>query len=170
MYYQRIQESEVEEASKKMKGKAVGPDDIPIEAWKCSGKKGISWLTNLFNKMLKSRKMSDQWKKSTLIPIFKNKGDIQNCVNYRGIKLMSHMMKLWERVIERRLRNETKVSNNQFGFMPGKSTTEAIYLLRKLTERYRDKEKDLHLIFIDLEKVYDRVPREVTWRVRKKNS
>jgi hypothetical protein len=48
--------------------------------------------------------------KISLIPIYKNKGDIQHCANYRGIKLMSHTMKLWERVIERRLRKETHVT------------------------------------------------------------
>ena len=46
----------------------------------------------------------DSWKKSKLIPIFKNKGDILECNNYRGIKLMRHFMKLWERIIEARLR------------------------------------------------------------------
>jgi len=51
--------------------------------------------------------MSDEWRRSTLIPIYKNRGDIQNCANYRGIKLMSRTMKLWEKVIERRLRKET---------------------------------------------------------------
>ena len=53
--------------------------------------------------------MSNEWRKSTLVPIYKNKGDIQNCENYRGIKLMSHAMKLWERVIEQRLRKEIDV-------------------------------------------------------------
>ena len=43
---------------------------------------------------------------------------------------MSHTMKLWERVIGNRLRKETHISENQFGFMLGRSTTEAIYLLR----------------------------------------
>ena len=43
-------------------------------------------------------------KKNKLIPIFKNKGDILECNSYRGIKLMSHFMKLWERIIEARLR------------------------------------------------------------------
>ena len=52
---------------------------------------------------------------------------VQSCTNYRGIKLMSHTMKLWERVIEHRLRRVTSVTQNQFGFMPGRSTMEAIF-------------------------------------------
>ena len=70
-------------------------------------------------------------------------------------------MKLWERVIEHRLRQNVKILENRFGFMPGRLTTEAIHLLRQLMERFR--EKNLHMIFIDLEKTYDKVPRKVLW-------
>ena len=93
----RIQESEVGEALKKMKGgKAMGPYDIPIKVWRCLGDIAIVWLTKMFNNIFRSNKMPEEWRRSILVPIYKNKGDIQSCTNYRGIKLMSHTMKLWE--------------------------------------------------------------------------
>ena len=69
---------------------------ILIEAWKCFGEVEEIWLTRLFNKILMTKKMPDEWSRSVVVPIYKNEGDIQNCTNYRGIKLMSHTMKLWE--------------------------------------------------------------------------
>jgi hypothetical protein len=130
-FVRRIQESEVKETLKKMKiGKALRSDDIPIEVWRCLRDIAIVWLTKLFNIIFRSNKMHDEWRRSILVPIFKNKWDIQSCTNYRGIKLMSYTMKLWERVIEHRLRKLTIVSKNQFGFMPGKSTMEAIFLIK----------------------------------------
>ena len=116
--------------------KAVGPDNIPIEVWKILRDRGIKWLTKLFNEIMRSKRTPDEWRRSTLVPIYKNKGDIQIYANYKGVKLMSHTMKLWERVIERRLRKDTQVTENQFGFMPRRSTMEAIYLLRRVIEQY----------------------------------
>jgi hypothetical protein len=72
-------------------------------------------------------------------------------------------MKLWERIIEHSLRGVTNVTENQFAFMPGRSTMEVIFLIRQLMKRCMEQKKDLHMIFIDLEKTYDKVPRNVMW-------
>ncbi|KAK3508257.1 hypothetical protein QTP70_017656, partial [Hemibagrus guttatus] len=150
-------------------GKAVGPDDIPVEVWKCLGEAAVEFLTSLFNRVLESERMPEEWRRSVLVPIFKNKGDVQSCSNYRGIKLMSHTMKLWERVVEARLRKVVEICEQQYGFMPRKSTTDAIFALRILMEKYRDGQKELHCVFVDLEKAYDRVPREELWYCMRKS-
>ena len=51
----------------------------------------------------------------------------------------------------------------QFGFMPGRGTTDAIFLVRQLQEKYLGKKKNLYFAFIELEKAFDWVPREVVW-------
>ncbi|XP_021740395.1 uncharacterized protein LOC110706747 [Chenopodium quinoa] len=136
-YVRRIRRVEVEIALKKMKPKkTVGPDGVPIKVWRCFGKIGIDWLTNLFNKIWTTIGILQDWRKSTLFPVYKNKGDAQDCSNYRGIKLMSNTMKLWERVIEHRLRACTSISDNKFGFMSGRYTMEAIHLIRQMMEHY----------------------------------
>ncbi|KAK3525786.1 hypothetical protein QTP70_007548 [Hemibagrus guttatus] len=157
----KIRKDEVRKALKRMKsGKAVGPDDIPVEVWKCLGEAAVEFLASLFNRVLESERMPEEWRRSVLVPIFKNKGDMQSCSNYRGIKLMSHTMKLWERVVEARLRKVVEICEQQYGFMPRKSTTDAIFALRILMEKYRDGQRELHCVFVDLEKAYDRVPRK----------
>ena len=66
-------------------------------------------------------------------------------------------------MIEVRLREGIEISDNQFGFMPGMLTVEAIYLIRRLMEFYKDRKRDIYMVFIDLEKVYNRGPRGVLW-------
>ena len=157
-----VSREEVKNALRRMrKGKAVGPDELPIEVWKCMGEMGIEFLTRPFNRLLMGERMPEEWRSSVLIPMYKNKAE--HCGNYRGIKLMSHTMKVWERIIETRLRDRVEISKQQYGFMPGKTTSDAMFALRMLMEKYREGEKELHCVFVDLEKAYDRVAREELW-------
>jgi retron-type reverse transcriptase len=59
--------------------------------------------------------------------------------------------------------------NMQFGFRPGRGTTDAIFVVRQLQEKYIERKKDLWMASVDLENAFDRVPREVLWwALRKK--
>ena len=109
-----------------------------MEVWIALGNKGVEFLVKFFNKILRGEKIPDEWRRSVLVPLYKDKGDIKECGNYRGIKLMSHTMKLWERVIEARVRKEVTIAEQQFGFMPGRSTTDAIFCLRMLLEKWTE--------------------------------
>ena len=102
---------EVKNALRRMKkGKAVGPDELPVEVWKCKGKMAIEFLTRLFNRLLMGERMPEEWRRNVLISIYKNKGDAQCFGSYTGIKLMSHTMKVWERIIEARLKERVEIS------------------------------------------------------------
>ena len=68
-------------------------------------------------------------------------------------------MKVWEKILDGRLKEIVKMSGNQFGFAVGKSTTDAIFILRHIQQKYTEKKKRLYHIFVDLEKAFDRVPR-----------
>ena len=85
------------------------------------------------------------------------------------IKVMSHTMKVWERIIEARLRDRVEISKQQYGFMPGKETTDAMFALRMLMEKYRGGQRELHCVLVDLEKAYDRVLREELWYSMRKS-
>ena len=59
-----IFEEEVRTALRKMKkGKAQGPNDIPMEAWIAIGNKGVEFLVNFFNRLLQGEKMPDEWRR-----------------------------------------------------------------------------------------------------------
>ncbi|KAK3555878.1 hypothetical protein QTP86_029812 [Hemibagrus guttatus] len=61
----KIRKDEVRKALKRMKsGKAVGPDDIPVEVWKCLGEAAVEFLTSLFNRVLESEKMPEEWRRN----------------------------------------------------------------------------------------------------------
>ena len=114
-----------------------------MEVWKCLGQLGVVTLCKLFNRIMTTECIPSAWRNSILVPIFKEKGDVQECNNYRGIKLLTHTFKIWEKVVDRRLRERTEIHESQFGFMPGRSTTDAIFILKQTIEKHREGQKDI---------------------------
>ena len=64
---------------------------------------------DLLQKIFEQEKMLEEWTDSLIVPIFKQKEDIQDSGNYRCIKMISHTMKIWERIVDRRLSEETSI-------------------------------------------------------------
>ena len=103
------------------------------------------------------------WEQSFSVCLYKGKGDALGRGNYRGLKLTEQIMKVLERIVDGLIRQVVSIDNSQFGFVPGRGTTDAIFVIRQLQEKYLVANKRLYMAFVDLKKAFDRVPRKVIW-------
>ena len=88
--------------------------------------------------------------------------------NYRGLKLIEQTMKVLERVVKGLIRQIVEIDEMQCGFMSGRGTTDAIFIVLQLHEKHLAANKLLYMTFVGLEKAFDRVPRDVIcWVMRK---
>ena len=161
-----ILEEEVERAVRVSKnGKAPGTDLICNELYKLGTPLTTSWLTKIFDQAYKSGKVPDEWGQAIICPIYKNKGDRLKCENYRGISLLNHATKVYEYILERKLRDlvEEKLGPWQHGFRSNRSTKDMIFTLRRIADKHWEFNRPLYIAFIDLEKAFDRVPRGGLW-------
>lgn len=78
-------------------------------------------------------------------------------------------MKVFERVLDRWIRDFVQLTVNQAGFVKGCETTDAIHAVRRLSKKHREKQRSLHVAFLDLEKAFGRVPHELTWCARRRH-
>ena len=166
----KVETGEVRKAVQEMKnGKAAGPSGVNSEMLKIAEGLTVEQLTKVANSMLEGKEMPTMWKESLLVPLYKGKGDALKCSNYRSIKLLDHAMKVVEKVFERRLRSNTELDGAQFGFQGGRGTTDAIFIVRQMIEKFLNASRPLYLVFIDLEKAFDHIPRSVVeWAMRRK--
>ena len=158
----KIWSEEVKSVVKNLKnGKAAGIDDIRPEMVKNSGELGISWLHSIIDMAWETGKVPSDWAKAVIVPIYK-KGDRKECSNYRGISLLSVPGKVYAGILEKKLRNivETQLDDSQCGFRPLRGCQDQIFSLRQISEKCYEIGKEVFMCFIDLEKAYDRVPRE----------
>ena len=124
-------------------------------------------LTAIFKQAYRGGCVPTERGQAEIRPIYKQKDDFLRCENYRGVSLMSHACKLYESVLECRLRNivEERLGPWQHGFRKGVGTTYYMILaLRLVIEMHLEYNQPLFIAFLDLEKAFDRVTREKLWR------
>ena len=155
---------EIRMALKQLKNnKAAGDDGITTELLRAGGTPVLKVLQRLFNSVIVQGKTPKAWSRSEVILFFK-KGDKTLLKNYRPISLLSHVYKLFSRVITNRLarRFDDFQPPEQAGFRKGFSTIDHIHTLRQIIQKTEEYNRTLCLAFVDYEKAFDSIE---TWAV-----
>ena len=127
-----------------------------------------SMIRDLTVAIIRDGKVLSDWEQSFIVCLYKGKGDALERGNYCGLKLTEQVMKILERIVDGLIRQLVSIDDSQFDFIPGRGTTDAIFVVRQLQEKYLAANKRLYMAFIDLEKAFDQVPRKViSWAPRK---
>ena len=131
----------------------------------------IDILPAICNKIWKTGKWPTTWTQSLVITLPK-KGNLQLCQNYRTISFISHPSKVMLKIILNRLQPQAEeiIAEEQAGFRAARSTTEQIFNLRILCEKYLHHQQNLCHVFIliDFKKAFDRVWHEALWATMRK--
>lgn len=87
------------------------------------------------------------------------KGGRRDYTNYKRIRVTNSITKILEKIIRNHTEKQFKTCEEQCGFIAGRSCMDNIFTLIQLLEKAEAKEKEIHLIFIELGKAYDSVPK-----------
>ncbi|CAG9121819.1 unnamed protein product [Plutella xylostella] len=150
---------EISIALKQLKNnKAPGDDGITTELLKAGGRPILIALRRLFNSVILEGTSPEAWSRSVVTLFFK-KGNKALLKNYRPIALLSHVYKLFSRVITNRLeqRLDDFQPPEQAGFRKGYSTIDHIHTLRQVIQKTEEYNLPLCLAFVDYEKAFDSI-------------
>ena len=168
-----ITEKEIVDAIHSLKNKkACGPDSIINEMIKASQSFLIKSLKKAFNLILSLGNYPKLWAEGYIIPIFKN-GSKDDPNNYRGLTVNSCLSKVFTKILNKRLENFCVKRNficpEQIGFCKGKRTSDHMFVLKCLIEKYTQSgSKRLYSCFIDFKKAFDKVWHEgLFYKLRK---
>ena len=130
---EEISRKKVEIAPKNMQNRRSGePSGVTADLLNFAGSSGTDLLLVVFNKVLTDCRIPEQLIKSLTVLIYKRKGNPLQCSKHRGLRLLEHSMKIFEKILDRRLRSLTDIMDGQCGFRPGKSCADAIFILRRM--------------------------------------
>ena len=149
--------------SQMKKGKTTGPVGVVLEMILAMQQHIVPHLVKLANNIVAEGKIPEDWNLSHIINCFKGKGDPLFMGTYLRLKLLDHIMKIIECVIESIIRLSLNIGEMQYGFMPGHGTIDDIFIPHQMHRKHLRKHKPLYFAFIDLKNVFDRVPRKVIW-------
>ncbi len=155
---------------KKLKrNKSTGPDRIPNEVFIEANQNTIHLFKNLLNDIYQMEKIPEQWQKGEIIRLYKGKGTKGKCSNERGITLASNVGKVFERIINNRIKPKIDITEAQAGGKEGAATADHLTTLKEIITHIRKMKKTAYIIFLDVQKAYDKAWLDAIMYVLNKN-
>jgi len=145
-----------------------------VPRWQGRGTESIHVLAphiaSFFHLLIRKARVPDAWKEAKLTPIYK-KGPVVSPTNYRMIAVSAPIYRLYTNVLRSIIQDwcihHRKIPDTQFGFYPGRSTLQPIFILRHLknaAQKTQSNTSRLFTAFIDFQQAYDSIPREKLWK------
>ena len=106
-------------------GKAVGPSGIVVMT-RAAGDMGASMFRDLAVAITRDGKVPSDWEQFFTVCLYKGKGNALERGNYCGLKMTEQVMKILERIVDGLIRQLVSIEDSQFGFVPGRGTTDAL--------------------------------------------
>ena len=156
----RIEIKEVRCALNQMKiGKSSGLSGVALEMFKAGGDKCLKSLTNIFNGVLFKNNLPEEWMLSLLVTIVKGKGDPLNPNSFKGVKLLEHFFKQYEKILYGHWRCQILIKSI-IGLCQGEGLL-MLCLFRGDLLKNTGPKISCFFVFFDLKKAFDHMPREV---------
>ena len=141
-----------------MRDKAPGPDNITTDWLKDLDRENRIDLLRMLNTLWETADLPKEMSEARVASLYK-KGDPSKQENYRPISLLNSFYKLLAAVIKTRLEDglENTIASTQFGFRKGKSTSQAMYIARRIQEYAERAGLPGTMIFLNWEKAFDKI-------------
>ena len=152
-----ISEKEINKVIKKLKRKkSVGPDEIPNEIFIEGNRSVRNTLLKTYNRIHSTEEIPPSWLKGEIIRLYKGKGKKGKCSNKRGITLASNVGKVYERIINERVKQHVVITNAQAGGIEGNSTVDHPIVLKQTVKEITSKKLTAYVVFLDVQKAYNK--------------
>jgi len=147
-------------------GKTPGQGNINSELYKYAPHEFKLRLLKFLNNIYRDNCIPNEWRNAVIIPIFK-KGDRRERQNYRGISILNTCYKIYSRILNMKLQNcsEVFMTETQNGIRKGRPCTDPTFCLKLLIEKMREFNLETHLLFIDYEKAFDNIQRQILFNI-----
>ena len=141
---------------KLQRNKSTGPNDIPNELFIEANEETKEILKAMIENVHNNEEIPPAWEEGEIIRLYKGKGHKGKCSNERGITLASNVGKVYERIINERVKQQITIAKAQAGGKPGCATTDHLIVLKQTIQEITEKKQTAYIIFLDVQKAYDK--------------